>query len=173
MDYAPRNTIDQILSRICKAGNTKRVKRGVYWYPKIHPSLGVLSPDPLEIARAIVGKSNAKLQISGAASAKDLGLTEQVPDQFVFLSDSNYKTIKVGKSIIKIKHASPKNLIGAGILAGTIVQGIKYIGKDNIDNNMIKKLRLSVKQKDRDVLKKNKPKLPSWMHPIIDKIVHT
>ena len=45
LDVAGRASVDQALSRLAKRGKLRRLARGLYDYPKVHPKLGLLSPD--------------------------------------------------------------------------------------------------------------------------------
>ena len=45
LDVGSREAIDQTLSRLVKQGKIRRLGRGIYDYPKQHPSLGTLSPN--------------------------------------------------------------------------------------------------------------------------------
>lgn len=47
-----RAAVDQVLSRLTKAGKIRRTARGVYDIPKTHPTLGAVSPDPDAIAKS-------------------------------------------------------------------------------------------------------------------------
>lgn len=53
LDINNRNSIDVALHHLCNDNILIRLDRGIYYYPKTHPKLGTLSPDPLQIAQAI------------------------------------------------------------------------------------------------------------------------
>jgi predicted transcriptional regulator of viral defense system len=44
LDMAGRAAVDQALSRLAKGGRLRRLARGLYDFPKVHPKLGPLSP---------------------------------------------------------------------------------------------------------------------------------
>ena len=87
LDLAGRAAIDQALSRLVKAGQLRRLARGLYDFPKMHPKLGPLSPAPDDVARALAQETGSKVQITGARAANALGLSAQVPAQSVYLTD--------------------------------------------------------------------------------------
>ena len=53
LDIGSRQAVDLALHRLVKKGIIRRLARGLYDYPKTHPVMGILSPDPDVIARAL------------------------------------------------------------------------------------------------------------------------
>ncbi|MFM7442570.1 MAG: DUF6088 family protein, partial [Tabrizicola sp.] len=53
LDIAARAAVDQALSRLAKSGQLRRLARGLYDFPKLHPKLGPLSPVPDDVAQAL------------------------------------------------------------------------------------------------------------------------
>ena len=78
-DLGNRAAVDQVLSRLTKAGKIRRIARGIYDIPKTHPTLGALSPDPDAIAKSIAVQAGYRLQPTPAHAANALGLSTQVP----------------------------------------------------------------------------------------------
>lgn len=140
-DLGNRAGVDQVLSRLTKAGKIRRVYRGVYAIPKTHPTLGPLSPDPDAVARAIAAQAGYRLQPTPARAANVLGLSSQVPAQIVYLIDGSSRKTTVGNQIIHFKHAGPKALLGAGTPAGVALQAIRAFGPDHLTAGVIRKLR--------------------------------
>src|SRR5665213_3987320 len=60
-DPGNRAAVDQSLSRLAKAGTIRRISRGVYDFPKTHPTFGALSPDPDAIAKSIAAQAGYRL----------------------------------------------------------------------------------------------------------------
>ena len=108
LDLGSRDAVDKALSRLTKQGYINRISRGIYYYPKISPTLGILTPSITEIAKVLADKHKTQLQITGAEAVNILGLSNQVPARSVFFTDGQTKNIKVGKKTIELKHASPK-----------------------------------------------------------------
>src|SRR3546814_9456302 len=79
LDVAARAAVDQALSRLAKTGKLRRLARGLYDFPKVHPKLGPLSPTPNEVAKALAGETGSQVQIAGARAANPPGLSTQVP----------------------------------------------------------------------------------------------
>lgn len=171
LDLGSRVAVDHALSKLYFQKKIRRLTRGIYDYPKENMIIGILSPDPYSIAKAVAKRKNVKLQVSGAYSANLLGLTNQVPAKIVFLTDGDSKTIKIGDTEIQLKRARPSGLVGVESLSGTIIQAIKYLGKDNINFDIIQKIQKQMLEKDKIDLNNYKLDLPGWMQPIIDQII--
>lgn len=54
LPLAGRAAVDQALSRLVKNGKLRRLARGLYDFPKVHPQLGLLAPAPDDVAQALV-----------------------------------------------------------------------------------------------------------------------
>jgi hypothetical protein len=160
----------KLLSRLTKAGKIRRVSRGVYDIPQNHPALGVLSPDPDVVARAIAEQAGYRLQPTPAHAANVLGLSSQVPAKIVYLIDGSSRKIAVGNQIIQFKHAGPKALLGAGTPAGVALQAIRAFGPDHLRAGLIRQLRQSLPSDARTGLKKLAHHAPQWMASAIDAV---
>ena len=125
LDIGSRAAVDQTLSRLARKGVIRRLNWGLYDYPKTSKSLGLLSPAPIVVAQAMARQTGSKIQITGARAANTLGLTDQVPAKVVYLTDGPSRTIKIGNQSISLRHASKRNLVGAGLPSGTVFQAFK------------------------------------------------
>ena len=169
-DFGNRAAVDQALSRLAKAGEIRRISRGVYDVPMNHPTLGPLSPDPDAVARAIADQSGYRLQPTPAWAANALGLSSQVPAQIVYLIDGGSRKIKVGNQIIQFKHAGPMALLGAGTIEGVALQAIRAFGPDHLTDSVIRQLRQNLPSRAKAGLKKLARHAPQWMASAIDAV---
>src|SRR5512142_2593478 len=87
LDLGSRQAVDLALHRLVKKGTIRRLARGVYDYPKQHPTLGTLATPTQEIARALAGRDRTRLQQTEDYAANAMGLSEQVQAKAVFLTD--------------------------------------------------------------------------------------
>jgi len=120
LDLTERPAVDQALSRLASSGKVRRLARGLYDLPKLHPKLGPLSPDPDDVACALARETGSKLQIAGARAAHLLGLTTQVPAQSNYLTDGPSRRVALGKRVVDLRYSSPKHLILPGSAAGIL-----------------------------------------------------
>ena len=151
LDLGSRSAIDQALSRLAKAGTIRRLRRGVYDAPKVHPRLGPLSPNIHDVASAIARSSGHVIQTSGASAANALGLSTQVPAKNVYLTDGPSRTLKVGNRTLVFRHSN--QLAGAGTKAGTVIQALRYLGRQSqLSPNAIQRIRDNLSPSDLKAL---------------------
>ncbi len=166
LDVAARATIDQALSRLAKNGKLRRLARGLYDFPKMHPQLGPLSPAPDDVAQALARETGSQVQIAGARAANALGLSTQVPAKSSYLTDGPSRRVVLGKRVVDLRHASPKHLIAPGSAAGTVVQAFRHVGAVRAaDVARIASRRLSAS--DKKTLASNAVQAPAWMRPTL------
>jgi hypothetical protein len=78
-DIGDHAVVAQALRRLTKGGDIRRVCRGVYDVPINHATLGPISADAENVAKAIADESGFRLQPTPARAANLLGLSAQVP----------------------------------------------------------------------------------------------
>ena len=172
LDFGNRKSVDLALFNLTNQGIIRRLGRGIYDYPKIHTQLGILSPSIDSIARLIAEKNNSQLKITGAEAANALGLSTQVPARIVYLTDGPSRKITIGKQIIELRHASPKVMATAGKASGTVIQALQYIGRENVNADMMSKVKENLSDEDKKQLKKDMDAAPDWMRPVILEITN-
>ena len=162
-----RASIDQTLSRMTKDGAIRRLGRGLYDKPRVSDRLGpLLSPSPDDVAQAIARRDGHTVSISPARAANMFGLTTQVPAKPVYLTSGTTRDVPAGRMTLRMRKASPRNLVGAGSNAGAAIQALRYVGRDGVDDDVIARLRTGLGPKDRVSLRKHVPDLPVWMQPV-------
>ena len=171
LTVAARSSVDQALSRLVKGGQLRRLARGLYDFPKLHPKLGALSPAPDDVAHALARETGSQVQISGARAANALGLSTQVPAQSTYLTDGPSRRVVLGKRVVDLRHASPKHLIAPGSPAGTVVQALRHVGPVRAaDVAQVAAHRLSAN--DKKTLASTAVQAPAWMRPTLVSIAH-
>lgn len=171
-DMANRNVVDQTLSRLSKKDAIRKLATGLYDVPRINQRFGALPPNPDSVAKAIAKKFGYQIQVNPAQAAHDLGLSQQVPTQLVYLTDGLSKVVKVGNQTLRFVRVSHKKMLGAGTKVGFIIQALYYFGKDRLDDaSMIKRVRALLNDKDKDMLITLVPRVPLWMQPTLRRIL--
>ena len=171
LDVAARAAVDQALSRLVKNGKLRRLARGLYDFPKVHPKLGPLSPALDDVAQALARETGSQVQISGARAANALGLTTQVPARSTYLTDGPSRRVVLGKRVVDLRHASPKHLIAPGSAAGTVVQALRHVGHVRAaDVVQIAARRLSAN--DKKTLASSAVLAPEWMRSTLVSIAN-
>jgi hypothetical protein len=166
-DLGSRAAVDQALSRLARAGKIRRLKRGVYDYPKRHPHLGRLSPNLDEVARAIARKNGHRIQVAGARAANALGLSTQVPARTVYLTDGQSRTVMIGNRTLQFRHSS--KLAAPGTAAGNVAQALHHVGRSGITDTMAREIRSRIS--DSDIAQLGKcATIPGWMRSTLAQI---
>lgn len=171
LDVAARSTVDQALSRLVKNGKLRRLARGLYDFPKVHPKLGPLSPAPDDVAQALARETGSQVQIAGARAANALGLSTQVPAKSTYLTNGPSRRVVLGKRVVDLRHASPKHLIAPGSPAGTVVQALRHVGPVRAaDVAQVAARRLTAN--DKRTLASTAIQAPAWMRPTLVSIAN-
>ena len=152
LDLGSKFAVCKALERLERRGTIRRLARGLYDYPRIHPILGKLPANYKKIAQALAGKDYLRLQPSGAYAANLLGLSEQVPAKIVFLTDGANRILTVGKQKIILKRTTPKNAATSGRISGLVIQALRHLGKEHVDIHVIKKLQKRLSKNDKQQL---------------------
>lgn len=169
-DLGSRPAIDMALMRYKEKGTIHKLARGLYYYPKVDPVLGSMPPSTDDIARALAGRDATKIHPSGAHAANLLGLTTQIPTKVVYLTDGRSRTVQVGNRQIVLQHREPKNLATVGNISGLVIQALKYLGQNHVDDQIIEQLDRRLSRTDREQLLKDIHYAPEWISEIIKRL---
>ena len=170
LDLGSRAAVAKALERLADVGDIRRLARGLYDYPEKHPTLGDLPPNYERIAQALAGRDNLKIQPSGAYAANLLGLTEQVPAKIVFLTDGANRIVQVKNQQIVLKRTTPKNMATAGSISGLVIQALRYLGKNHVDNKVIGTLKARLTGDDKKQLMRDFRYAPAWIGSIFKQL---
>ena len=162
-DLGNRGAVAIALKRHKDAGLIRQVARGLYDVPRQHKALGVLWPDLDTVIDAIKRRDAVRLQPTGAYAANLLGLTEQVPMRVVFLTDGPQRTFKLGNLSISFKNTTPRNMATAGSISGLVIQAMRWMGQNNIDDATVKQLRKKLDRKAKAQLLADLRHAPVWI----------
>lgn len=170
LDLGARGAVDVALHRMVQDGVLRRLGRGLYDYPKVHPTLGVLTPSLDDIAHALARSNASAIVPSDAASANALGLSTQVPAQAVYLTDGPGRTVRIGTRTVRFAHASPGRMLGGDTRAGAVIRGLRFLGRDDVTDAVVRRLQTALNESDRRTIRKLMRDVPAWMVPILDRL---
>lgn len=174
LDLDNRSNIDTILQQITDSNIVQRIDRGIYYYPKAHPKLGILSPDPLQIAQAIARQKGDVAFPDGAKALNMLGLSTQVPAKNVYYTNFTDKTVSVGVQKITLISSQIKSKRVNPTLDYLILQALKYLGDGNITDDIIRKCIEMTSIKDKNRLQKQIPSLKGiWLSDAVRRIIQS
>jgi len=170
LDLGNRHAIDVSLGRHARAGTIRKLARGLYDVPRRDPHLGLLAPSVDSIANALRGRDAVRLQPAGAYAANLLGLSDQVPMRIVFLTDGGPRQVRIGRLQIVLKRTTPRNMATAGTISGLVIQGLRHLGKQHVDDRTVQKLRQRLNANDKAQLARDVRFAPVWVARIMKHI---
>ena len=135
ISYGSRNSVNKALERLTEKGLMLRVARGIYCYPKIEKvyGLGAVPPSLEDIAKAMAKRDGARIIPTGLFAQYQLGLTQQVPMNVVYLTDGVSRTIDLGEGKnIKFKRTSPRYFAIRSQLALLLTMALKDWKVENL-----------------------------------------
>jgi len=171
INLGSREAIDIGLHRIEKKKIIRRVIRGIYDYPKKGKLTGgLISPDPFTVAQTIARRNNWKIIPNGETALNVLGLSTQMPVAFIFFSNGQNRSYQLGKFEIIFKHKIAKDFFKTSDIEDLIIQSIKTLGKDGIDNTKIRIMRKKLSRQGRQQLLNHAQYGTEWIFRVIKKI---
>lgn len=163
LDLGSRASIDQALSALTEKGVIRRIARGLYDYPEKDPLFGLIAPSPDKVAEALVSVEGGKLQPTGAYAANILGLSEQLPASFIYLTDIDDRSVTIDNRVITLKRTTARNMKMAGRISGLITQAFRYLKKENVSPEMITALSKKLSENEKNILQKDISYPPGWI----------
>lgn len=168
---ASNATVRQILKRLADEDKIKRVIDGFYYNPRYSELIGEYEAVSIhELALAIARKYNWNIAPYNSTALNLLGLSTQVPTHYKYISSGRYKEYKIGDSILEFKKVNPGEIANMSLKSATVIQAIKSLGKENITNEVIQKIRESLTEKERTDLMNESKSVPAWIYEVIREI---
>jgi len=172
-DLGTAESVRKALSRLEQSGKLRRVLRGVYDFPKFSNLLNKqLSPDVDAVALALARKFNWKISPTGDTALNLLGLSTQVPGRFVYLSNAPSRSYELGNQVLEFKKTTLKEIGFKHHESELLVQALKSLGKDRIDDHLIAKLSKKYKPVTCRKILKDTQMARVWVYETIKKICH-
>jgi len=160
------------LTRLVQKKAIRRLAHGLYDLPEVHPKLGSIMPTTEKVIEAFKSSEAIEVQPTGAYAANLLGLSTQIPMRIELYTNGPRKTIRFGKQEILLKPTTPKNMVGAGTKAGLILHALRQIGKDNVTEEMIERIKSQLEDKDIKQIKKQTQYAPAWIAKIMRELTN-
>lgn len=163
LQVGSRAAVDQALHRMERAGQIRRVSRGLYVRPKVNRFVGEVPPAPHQVAGAIARATGASLLVHGAEAARHFGLSTQVPTQAVYYTSGPSRRARLGKLEIVLKHTTPRKMALAGRPAGMALSALRYLGKEQVTPEVIEAIRRQLPLEEFEVLRSATHAMPGWL----------
>ncbi len=79
----------------------------------------------------------------------------------VFLTDGAGRKVQIGKQSIVLKHT--RNMATAGRLSGLVIHALRHLGRNHVDDTVLRKLQKRLSSQDRKLLQKDQHYAPVWI----------
>ncbi len=170
-DIAENKKIATILARIENIGMIRRVIRGIYEKPDFNEFLGeYIAPSPNNVAKAIARNFGWTIVPCGDTALNALGLSTQIPTIWLYVSDGPYKSYSFDNTTIEFKHTTNKDISKFSYKTSLIIQALKALGKENIDDSVIAKLRSLLTDKEKTEMVLEAKTATAWTYEYIKTI---
>ncbi len=171
IDFGNAAAIDKALSRLVQSRRIRRTMRGLYDHPRFSDLLQkTLSPDIDQVAYAFARKFSWRIEVSGASALNLLGLSTQIPAQYVYLSDGPSKSYDVMGVTLNFKKSSLKNIGFKHRESTLIVQALKALGKEHLSESVFAKIREQIDPKNYSKILRDTQASTSWIYEAIKQI---
>lgn len=167
IQYGNTKAVSKALQRLATKGEIIRVAPGFFVRPQEDPIIGTIIPSIEEIATAIAKRDKARIVPTGIYALNKLGLTEQVPLNVVFLTNSSPRKVKIGKNIITFKKAAAKSVSTLGEISTLVIQALKTIGQTKVTPDIISKIQDHLKRENKFYLANDIKLAPEWIRKIM------
>ena len=171
LDIASNSTVRQILKRLADEDKIKRVIDGFYYNPRYSELIGEYEAVSIhELALAIARKYNWNIAPYNSTALNLLGLSTQVPTHYKYISSGRYKEYKIGDTVLEFKKVNPGEIANMSLKTATVIQAIKSLGKENINAQVMQKIRENLTQEERTDLMNESKSVPAWIYEVIREI---
>ena len=171
LDIASNATVRQILKRLADERKIQRIIDGFYYNPRYSELIGEYEAVSIhELALAIARKYNWNIAPYSSTALNVLGLSTQVPTHYKYISSGRYKEYKIGDTVLEFKKVNPGEIANMSLKTATVIQAIKSLGKENITNEVIQKIRKNLSEKERIDLMNEAKSVPAWVYEVIREI---
>ena len=170
-DISNTDAINQALSRLTKEGCIRRIIQGLYdvlEYSELLQEYAVPRIDM--VAEALARKFNWTIAPSGDTALNVLHLTTQVPNTWSYVSDGPIRNYTIGTVKLTFRTVKQREISGFHRITVTVIQALRAIGKDNITDNEIEKLRNVLTDSDKVIIMEEGLGSSAWIARIIKEI---
>lgn len=171
LDIASYETARKTLNRMVNERKIQRVIGGFYYNPRYSELIGEYEAASIhELALAIARKYNWNIAPHGSTALNLLGLSTQVPTHYTYISSGRYKTYKIADTVLEFKKVNPGEIANMSLKTATVIQAIKSLGKEHINDQVVQQIRENLTGKERKDLMDESKSVSAWMYEVIREI---
>ena len=169
-DIAPTAAINMSLSRLEASGSIRRILRGIYDKPRFSKLLNEpVAADPSKVAYAIARKNRWSIIPMGDTALNLLRLSTQVPAVWQYVSDGPYREYSYDIHI-SFRKTSNKEATGYSYITGLVIQGLRAIGREYVNETTIRALRERLSPEEKSLLLDEAKGTTAWIYECIKEV---
>ena len=170
-DIATITTIRKCLGRQVEEKNIRRIIDGVYEKPVYSNLLKEYVPaNPEKVAYAIARGFHWTIAPCGDVALNKLGLSTQVPAVWSYISDGPYRKFSWDNVTISFKHRTNRQISFLSEPTTLVVEAIKTLGKDRIDDSIVQGLKNRLPEEERKQIFEEAAGVSEWIYEIIRRV---
>lgn len=170
-DVAGNDTLRKTIGRLCQTGEIRRVMNGVYEKPAYSNLLKENLPtDPETVAYAIAKYYHWNIAPCGDIALNKLKLSTQVPMVWTYISDGPYREFLMDNIKISFKHRTNRDISWMSPITILVIEALKCLGKDNIDEKTISTLKNVLSEQDKQTILKEASNSSEWIYRTIQEV---
>lgn len=170
-DIAKNSTVRKCLSRQVEDKMIRRILDGVYEKP-IHSneSNEYVPTNPDKVASAIAKNFHWTIAPCGKNALNKLGISTDDSIDWTYASDGPYREFSWGDITISFKHRANRDISQMSETTILVVEALKEIGKENIDNQIILTIKNQLDENEKNKLYIEARNVSEWIKMEIKKV---
>lgn len=170
-NIASYNTAKKSLQRIENSNKIRRIIDGIYAVPSHSKLTGEeFLPAPEDVAKYIAKRNQWSIAPSGNKCLNILGLSTQLPMEYVYICDGPSRKYDYLGTVITFKHVPQNEIKNVSLKNSVIIQALKILGKNYITQEVINRIRNTLTVEEQEQLLKECVNLTYWIRCYIEKI---
>jgi len=167
-DFAPYKTISKCLERLEDDREITRIISGVYCLSRYDMSLDVqIYPSIDNVVHTIARKNSWIICPTGNTALNMMGLSEQVEAMYVYLTSGPYREYEIYGNTVRLKRTMSREIAGYSDKTNLLIQCLKEIGKDNVDESLLDLLRRGLTKSEKKVALEETTRIQTWIRNFI------
>lgn len=163
--------VRKMLAQFVDDGMLVRLSNGVFLKP-VWTKFGILYPDPSVVVKAIAKRDHARVLPNGFVALNQLGLSTQVPVNYMYLTNGATRVVHLGERDVLLKHASPRNFAFRDEFMGILYQALKCHGENGFTENERMQIAKLVKANaSKKTFEHDLSLMSGWMKKIIKEVL--
>mgnify|MGYP003571356642 CR=1 FL=1 len=170
-DLASYKTISKSLERMEDKGEIIRIIQGIYSLSAKDDLLKIdILPSIDEVAICLARKHRWFICPSGNLALNIMGLSTQVPANYVYLTSGPYNEYEIYGTKVRFKRTKNQEIVNYSYKTLLLIQCIKTLGNDNINDSIIELIRNKLSLQDKEIALKETLMTQSWIRDVIVRV---